>query len=80
MDKLHDYQGWTGRFHEFKEGLRAKHAAWREQRTGGFTQYIRDSIRAPNPRQDNIDTNAPWGESNVDFSHIYRYVKFNLKG
>lgn len=72
MDKLHEYQGWTGRFHEFKEGLRTKHAAWREQRPGGFTQYIRDRIIPPNQRQDIIDPNAPWGESNVDFSHIYR--------
>lgn len=71
MDKLHDYQGWTGRFHEFKEGLRAKRDAWREQRSGGFVQCLRDSIKPSNQRQDNIDSNAPWGES-VDFSHIYR--------
>ncbi|XP_062552076.1 proton-associated sugar transporter A [Armigeres subalbatus] len=72
MDKLHDYQGWTGRFHEFKDGLRAKRDAWREQGSGGFTQYLRDSIRQSNQRQDNIDTNTSWGETGVDFSHIYR--------
>lgn len=75
MEKLHDYQGWTGRFHEFKEGLRAKRDAWREQRSGGFIQYLRDSITPSNQRQDNIDSNAPWGENTVDFSHIYRYVR-----
>ncbi|XP_039432327.1 proton-associated sugar transporter A [Culex pipiens pallens] len=74
MDKLHDYQGWTGRFHEIKERVRARHAAWRETRGGagagaggtgsGLGAYLRESIRTPNQRQD--------AEGNVDFSHIYR--------
>lgn len=77
MDKLHDYQGWTGRFHEIKERVRARHAAWRETRGGGggagaggtgsgLGAYLRESIRTPNQRQD--------AEGNVDFSHIYRYA------
>ncbi|XP_055585955.1 proton-associated sugar transporter A [Uranotaenia lowii] len=32
MEKLHGYQGWTGRLHEFKDSVREKHAAWKEQR------------------------------------------------
>ncbi|XP_055615675.1 proton-associated sugar transporter A [Toxorhynchites rutilus septentrionalis] len=72
MDKLHDYQGCTGRLHEFKEELRAKRAAWREARPGGFAQYIKDSIRPTNEQQDHAETGAPWSEENVDFSHIYR--------
>ncbi|XP_058445608.1 proton-associated sugar transporter A-like [Malaya genurostris] len=72
MEKLHDYQGLTGRFHEWKDTIRAKHAEWREERSAGLAQYIRNIIKPPNQQQANLNPDAQWNEGIVDFSHIYR--------
>ncbi|XP_058826213.1 proton-associated sugar transporter A [Topomyia yanbarensis] len=72
MEKLHEYQGLAGRFHDFKDAIRAKQAVWREERPGGLAQYIRNIVKPSNEQQANLNTNASWGEENVDFSHIYR--------
>ncbi|XP_053681814.1 proton-associated sugar transporter A [Sabethes cyaneus] len=72
MEKLHEYQGWTGRFHGFKETVRAKRDAWREEHNNvGLLQYIKDRLRAPN-QQEHDAGGIPWDERDADFSHIYR--------
>lgn len=34
MDKLHSYQGFSGRLHEWRDDLKAKFSSWRDDREG----------------------------------------------
>ncbi|XP_055541477.1 proton-associated sugar transporter A [Wyeomyia smithii] len=74
MEKLNEYQGWTGRFHEFKENVRAKRDTWKEEHNYvGLVQYIKDRLRASgNQRENDPSSGVPWDDRDADFSHIYR--------
>lgn len=64
MEKLHEYQGWQGRIHEWRDGIREKISNWREQNPGSIVESIKTSIA--NKIRSDVDPN--------DYSHIYRLV------
>lgn len=64
MEKLHEYQGWQGRLHQWRDGVREKISQWREQHPDSMVQSIK-TIIADKVRSD-ADPN--------DYSHIYRFV------
>ncbi|XP_049870408.1 proton-associated sugar transporter A [Pectinophora gossypiella] len=43
-DKLHEYQGFTGRFHCMREKYRERVSRWKEQHPGGIRESLRDSL------------------------------------
>lgn len=63
MDKLHSYQGFSGRFHEWRDDLKAKFANWREDHEGDNLVDLTKNI-ARNTGQGSDDKE--------DYSHIYR--------
>ncbi|XP_035778314.1 proton-associated sugar transporter A-like [Anopheles albimanus] len=84
MEKLHEYQGWSGRWHEWRTGVRQRCETWREQHPAGLRQYLLDSLSLASAgrRTENAGAGAGggggggggggWNENTVDFSHIYR--------
>ncbi|KAJ8914994.1 hypothetical protein NQ315_002519 [Exocentrus adspersus] len=58
-EKLHQYEG---RLYEFKNIIREKYSAWKENQPSGFLNWIKDKT---------INTNCST-ESSEDYSHIYR--------
>uniref|UniRef100_A0A182NAG7 Major facilitator superfamily associated domain-containing protein n=1 Tax=Anopheles dirus TaxID=7168 RepID=A0A182NAG7_9DIPT len=79
MDKLHEYQGVAGRWHEWRTNASQWRDGWRERHPGGIGQYVRDTVFQPGTAQTSApaaaaaaDGELGWNESAVDFSHIYR--------
>ncbi|XP_050099297.1 membrane-associated transporter protein isoform X2 [Anopheles aquasalis] len=80
MEKLHEYQGWSGRWHEWRASVRQRCETWREQHPAGLRQYLLDSLSlAPSAGHRTEDGGGGgggggggWNENTVDFSHIYR--------
>ena len=66
MDKLHSYQGFSGRFHEWRDDLRAKFANWRENHEGESLVDLTKSYAGKSA--------APGSGDKEDYSHIYRSV------
>jgi len=64
MEKLHEYQGVSGRLHEIRDDLRSKLSSWRETHDGN---NIVDLTK-------NYASRCESGKDN-DFSHIYRLVE-----
>lgn len=67
MEKLHSYQGWSGRIHEIRDDIKAKISGWRESHEG---ENIVDLTK-------NYARKVATGHGDKrsdDFSHIYRYV------
>lgn len=61
MEKLHDYQGWTGRYHEVRDTVKSRYTQWvANKREFNFREFIR--------RLQNSTYNS------TDFAHLYRYV------
>lgn len=58
MEKLHSYQGWGGRMHEWRDQIRERYANWREQHPETVIELIKKGAR-PSPSSD-------------AYSHIYR--------
>lgn len=56
MDKLHSYQGFSGRLHEWRDDLKAKFSNWRDDREG-------DNL---------TKQGGKGGADEADYSHIYR--------
>ena len=68
MEKLHDYQGFSGRFHEWRDDLKAKFANWREDHEGeSLVDLAKNSAR----KSAGSETG---GGDKEDYSHIYRSV------
>lgn len=66
MEKLHEYQGWTGRFHEWRDGVRQKFGNWKEEnRDQNFVDIAKDYARKLSTAEGKNDTDN-------DYSHIYR--------
>lgn len=63
MDKLHSYQGFSGRFHEWRDDLKARYANWREDHED---ESLVDLTK-------NLARGASQGDKD-DYSHIYRSV------
>lgn len=63
MDKLHSYQGFSGRLHEWRDDIRARFANWRENHEGESLVDITKSFTSKS---------ASAGGDKEDYSHIYR--------
>ncbi|XP_061399441.1 proton-associated sugar transporter A [Musca vetustissima] len=64
MEKLHEYQGFTGRLHEWRDNIKEKIVGFREQNPGNIVEL------AKNTANDQLKGNA---NANQDYSHIYRH-------
>lgn len=68
MDKLHSYQGFSGRFSEWRDNLKARFANWREDHEGESLVDISKSLT-----QKTASNQGTPGDKD-DYSHIYRSV------
>ena len=67
MDKLHSYQGWGGRFHEWRDNIRSNYSNWKEEHEGeGLVDLTKNYVSK-------ISVNNPTTDGN-DYSHVYRLV------
>ncbi|EDW81615.2 uncharacterized protein Dwil_GK10931 [Drosophila willistoni] len=64
MEKLHEYQGFTGRLHQVRDNIRDKYNNYKEQNPTNFVET------AKNAALDQLKGNA---SANKDYSHIYRH-------
>lgn len=64
MEKLHEYQGWGGRFHEWRDDIRDRYTNWREGNPGTVIELVKKA--AVDAIQPNVD--------DEDFSHINRFA------
>lgn len=66
MEKLHSYQGWSGRIHGIRDEIKSKVSNWKEEHEGeNIVDLTKNYARKISTgRQDNSN----------DFSHIYRLV------
>lgn len=69
MDKLHSYQGMTGRIHEVRDDLRTNYTNWRDQHPGSFIQLVKNAVYTE--PGDGKDTDIG-SSKEIDFSNIYR--------
>lgn len=61
MDKLHSYQGFSGRIHEWRDDIKAKFTNFREAHEGeNLVDFARNA------------TNQGGQGDKEDYSHIYR--------
>jgi solute carrier family 45 protein 1/2/4 len=69
MEKLHEYQGVSGRLHEIRDDLRLKISNWRESHDGdNIVDLTKNYVRK-------ISTSGRRGsDKDNDYSHIYRSV------
>lgn len=63
-EKLYEYQGFIGRFHEFRDNLRDSFTACKEKHPDGFFKYFKDKMFSREPQSDVKEFE--------DYSHIYR--------
>lgn len=69
MEKLHEYQGVSGRLHEIRDDLRSKLSSWRETHDGdNIVDLTKNYARK-------ISTGRRESGKDNDFSHIYRLVE-----
>lgn len=66
MDKLHSYQGWSGRCHEWKDDVKSKYSNWKEEHPENVLELVKNKIK----RQPGMEN----GHNNTenDYSHVYR--------
>lgn len=65
MEKLHSYQGWGGRLHEWRDDIKVRYANWREEHPETLIELVKKTAR----EQVVASANDP-----NDYSHIYRYL------
>lgn len=65
MEKLHSYQGWGGRMHEWRDDLRARYANWRESNPETVIELVKKKAR------EGVAATAAENDPD-DFSHLYR--------
>lgn len=63
MEKLHSYQGFGGRLHEWRDDLKAKFSSWRENHEGDNLVDLTKSLAQKSRGE---------GADKEDYSHIYR--------
>lgn len=71
MDKLHSYQGWGGRYNEWRDDIKVRYANWREANPETVIELVKKKAKEQ----------AAGGQSGSsydpdDFSHIYRFTFF----
>lgn len=68
MEKLHSYQGWTGRFHEWRDSLREWYGNCKDKPIKDtLIELVKNGIRA-----DDAENGSP---ATQDYSHVYRLVE-----
>lgn len=65
MEKLHEYQGWSGRFHQWREEVKERSSNIRSNSSGNILDIVKNAVEQQ--MKGNITTDQ-------DFSHIYRYL------
>lgn len=65
MEKLHSYQGWSGRVHEVRDDIKSKISTWKETHEGENIVDLTKNYakKVSTGRRD---------KARDDFSHIYR--------
>lgn len=66
MEKLQAYQGWGGRYHEWRDNVRLRYSNWREEHPETLIELVKRNVR------DQMTPGPGAGAANDDFSHIYR--------
>lgn len=71
MEKLHSYQGWMGRFHEWRQAIGERFTNWRQENPETVLELIKKQVQAKSADS----------QDNSDYSHIYRslyhiYISF----
>lgn len=69
-DKLHDYQGFTGRLHQWRDNVKEKISSFREQNPGNIVELAKNT--ATGQLKGNVNADQ-------DYSHIYRLVRLKSK-
>ncbi|EDW13910.2 proton-associated sugar transporter A [Drosophila mojavensis] len=64
MEKLHEYQGITGRLHQWRDNIKEKYSSINQENSTNIFE------KAKNTALDQLKGNA---SANADYSHIYRY-------
>ncbi|XP_023169554.2 proton-associated sugar transporter A isoform X2 [Drosophila hydei] len=64
MEKLHEYQGITGRLHQLRDNIKEKYSSINQENSPNIFE------KAKTTALDQLKGNA---SANVDYSHIYRY-------
>lgn len=78
VDKLHEYQGFSGRFHEMRDNVKSQYTSWREENQQRSLLQVLISKVSPShdggldPDEKANDLNNSC--RNADYSHIYRSV------
>ncbi|KAH8366979.1 hypothetical protein KR200_007206 [Drosophila serrata] len=63
MEKLHDYQGIPGRFHEWRDNIKESYEKFRSERACNFIEIAKSAVNSQ------LKGNA---SANNDFSHVFR--------
>lgn len=63
MEKLHSYQGWIGRFHEWRESFRERLSNWRQENPETVIELLKKRVHSESSSRDV-----------ADFSHINRFL------
>lgn len=66
MEKLQEYQGWGGRYHEWRDNVRLRYSNWREEHPETVIELVKRNLR----EQASGTPGAPGGAD--DYGHIYR--------
>lgn len=66
MDKLHSYQGWGGRYNEWRDDVKVRYANWRESNPETVIELVKKKAR------EQTDGGSGRSDDPDDFSHIYR--------
>lgn len=61
MEKLHSYQGWIGRFHEWQQSFRERFTNWRQENPENVIELLKKKVY-----------NESSSCADADYSHIYR--------
>lgn len=69
VDKLHEYEGWLGRAHIWRDQIRARVSNWQ---TPTILKDLQAKLsRKPRPPMD-LEKSQVVKKSDLDYSHIYR--------
>lgn len=63
MEKLHSYQGWIGRLHEWQQSFRERFTNWRQENPETVIELLKKQV-----------SNRATTRDNADYSHIYRSI------
>lgn len=65
MEKLHSYQGWIGRFHEWRQSVGERFTNWRQENPETVIELLKKQV-----------ANRTTERENADYSHVYRSLSY----